>query len=373
MQTLIVTKHYPPEVNSKSIFLHNLAHHLSGDVVVLAPLLEKKAENAAEDEKLKRVNFQSFILPDQCKIYGELKRALKGSKPERIIAYPPLVVGEAVRKYAKKYRVPYWLLISAESFHEKALKEIKRLRVLCQEAEKVIVTSNSLKNKLKQVVEVLETKITIVYPAPNEMFFTKANPEAIATLRNQLALQGKKVMITVANMEEGKGYPHLIRLLPDVVKKVPNLVWLIVGDGPKKKLLVDLIVKNDLQNVARFLGTIPQNELPKYMQLADLFVLLTHKDQEVEEANKAVFLEAAATGLPVVAGQAPGVDEVVKNLETGLIVDAYQDMSVISAISDLLRESEYAKKMGEAGRQMVFNEFSWEKMAIILKQAKNLP
>ena len=106
------------------------------------------------------------------------------------------------------------------------------------------------------------------------MFFTKANPEAIATLRNQLALQGKKVMITVANMEEGKGYPHLIRLLPDVVKKVPNLVWLIVGDGPKKKLLVDLIVKNDLQNVARFLGTIPQNELPKYMQLADLFVLL---------------------------------------------------------------------------------------------------
>jgi len=114
------------------------------------------------------------------------------------------------------------------------------------------------------------------------------------------------------------------------------------------------------------LGTISQSELPKYLQLADLFVLLTHKDQEVEEANKAVFLEAAAAGLPVVAGQAPGVEEVVKNLETGLIVDAYQDMSVISAISDLLRESEYAKKMGEAGRAMVLNDFSWEKQINII-------
>ncbi len=353
MQNLIVTKHYPPEVSSKSIFLHNLAHHLTGETIVLAPLLKKKMENYVDDDKVKRINFQSFILPDQCKIYGGLKRILKGDKPERIIAYPPLVTGEAVRRYAKKNKVPYWLVISAESFHEKALKEIKKLRLLCLAAHKVIVTSNSLKNKLKQVVEVPEEKIVIIYPAPDEVFFTKVNLEEITLLRNQLALQGKKVMITVANMEDGKGYPHLIRLLPEVAKKVPNLVWLIAGDGPKKKLLVDSIVKNDLQNVARF--------LPKYLQLADLFVLLTHKDQEVEEANKAVFLEAAAAGLPVVAGQAPGVEEVVKNLETGLIVDAYQDMSVISAISDLLRESEYAKKMGEAGRAMVLSGFSWEK------------
>ena len=366
MQNLIVTKHYPPEVSSKSVFLHNLAHHLTGETIVLAPLLKKKMENVENDDKVKRINFQSFILPDQYKIYSGLKRILKGNKPERIIAYPPLVTGEAVRRYAKKNKAPYWLVISAESFHEKALKEIKKLRLLCLAADKVIVTSNSLKNKLKQVVEVPEEKIVIVYPAPDEVFFTKVNPEEITLLRNHLALQGKKVMITVANMEDGKGYPHLIRLLPEVAKKVPNLVWLIVGDGPKKKLLVDSIVKNDLQNVARFLGTISQSELPKYLQLADLFVLLTHKDQEVEEANKAVFLEAAAAGLPVVAGQAPGVEEVVKNLETGLIVDAYQDMSVISAISDLLRESEYAKKMGEAGRAMVLNDFSWEKQINII-------
>ena len=125
-----------------------------------------------------------------------------------------------------------------------------------------------------------------------------------------------------------------------------------------------MVEKNHLQNVVRFLGPVSNADLPRYYQLADLFVLLTHKDQEVEEANKAVFLEAAAAGLPVVAGQAPGVEEVVKNLETGLIVDAYQDMSVISAISDLLRESEYAKKMGEAGRAMVLSGFSWEKRLI---------
>jgi phosphatidyl-myo-inositol dimannoside synthase len=168
------------------------------------------------------------------------------------------------------------------------------------------------------------------------------------------------VIITVARMTEGKGYPHLIRLFPKILEKIPNLVWLIVGDGSKKDEIIKSIQKNYLQNVIRFIGRMPYVELPKYYQLADLFVLLTHSDESaVEEAWGTAFVEAAACGLPVVAGRGGGVEEAVQNTITGLVVDVYQDQSIISAVTELLRNKDYAKQMGQAGRERVIREFNW--------------
>ena len=122
----------------------------------------------------------------------------------------------------------------------------------------------------------------------------------------------------MARLVEGKGYPHLIRLLPEILNKIPNIVWLVIGDGPKKKAIMDLVQKYSLQNIVRYLGEVPYQNLPLYYQSADLFVLLTHKDEQSEEGWGTVFLEAGASGLPVVAGRVGGVEEVVANLQTGL-------------------------------------------------------
>lgn len=161
-------------------------------------------------------------------------------------------------------------------------------------------------------------------------------------------------------MSEGKGYPHLIRLLPKILEKVPNLVWLIIGDGPKKNEIITAIQKNYLQNVTRFIGFVPYAQLPKFYQVADLFVLLTHPDESGQEAWGTSFVEAAASAVPSVAGRSGGVEESVENLVTGLVVDVYQDQSIVSAITDMLSEPAYAKKMGEAGRERVLKEFTWE-------------
>ncbi|EKD43180.1 MAG: hypothetical protein ACD_72C00416G0001 [uncultured bacterium] len=162
-------------------------------------------------------------------------------------------------------------------------------------------------------------------------------------------------------MAEGKGFPHMVRMLSEIIVKVPNVVWLVIGDGPKSKEVFQMVQKNSLQNVVRFLGNIDPQEIYKYYHLADLFVLLTHKDEAHEEGWGTVFLEAAACGLPVVAGRVGGVEEAVLDGQTGVVVEVYQDQSVIPAIITMLNDSTTSKKMGDFGRERVKNNFRWEK------------
>jgi phosphatidylinositol alpha-1,6-mannosyltransferase len=98
-----------------------------------------------------------------------------------------------------------------------------------------------------------------------------------------------------------------------------------------------------------------------YYQLANVFVLLTHPDESAEEGWGTVFLEAAASGLPVVAGRAGGVEEAVEHLVNGLVVDVYQVPSVVASIVELLKNPDYAGKMGSAGKARVKAEFVWSK------------
>jgi phosphatidylinositol alpha-1,6-mannosyltransferase len=179
-------------------------------------------------------------------------------------------------------------------------------------------------------------------------------------LKDRLALRGKKVVVTVSRMVDGKGYPHIIRLLSAVCREVPNVVWFFIGDGPKKQTIVDLVQRYYLQNVVRFLGAIPNDELPQYYQVADLFVLLSHQDEEAEESWGSVFLEAAASGVPVIAGRVGGVEEAVDHLRTGIVVDVYQEKAVVSSIVSLLKNAAFAEELGRWGKERVEREFKWE-------------
>ena len=169
------------------------------------------------------------------------------------------------------------------------------------------------------------------------------------------------MILTIARMDEGKGYPHLIRILSKVLEKVPNLVWFIIGDGPKRELILKDIQKNFLQNVVRYIGMTPHAELKQFYYLADLFVLLTHPDEGREEGLGLVFLEAAAAGLPVIAGRSGGVEEAVLNGQTGIVVDIYHgDKIVADSIIELLKNEDFAKTLGMNARIRLEADFKWK-------------
>jgi phosphatidylinositol alpha-1,6-mannosyltransferase len=236
-----------------------------------------------------------------------------------------------------------------------------KIRKVCAEAERIVVNSKFLQHQFEINFEDLAHKTTVMYPCPDAIFLEPAPAAELKKLKSQLALEGKKVIITVARMSEGKGFPHLIRLLPKILEKVPNLVWLIIGDGPKKNEIITSIQKKLSAKCDSIYRPGSIRAATKFYQIADLFVLLTHPDETMQEAWGTSFVEAAASGIPSVAGRSGGVEEAVENMVTGLVVDLYQDQSIVSAIADLLKETEYAKKMGAAGKERVSKEFTWEK------------
>ena len=280
-------------------------------------------------------------------------------KIAKIYVHHALPAGYVAYLLKKFKKIPYTLFFHGTDLELGIKNKKNKLKKIIAAADKIVVNSNFLRDKFKAGFEDLGKEPVVIYPGADSVFFKVIPEMELKKLKSQLALEGKSVIITVARMAEGKGFPHLIRLLPKILEKAPNLVWLIVGDGPKKDFIVSAIQKNYLQNVVRFIGKVPYTELPKYYQISDLLVLLTHPDEAAEEAWGMAFVEAAACGLPVVAGRSGGVEEAVKNLSTGLIVDVYQDMSIISAVIELLRNKDYAKRMGEAGRERVMREFNW--------------
>lgn len=363
MKTLIITLEYPPQIGGVASYTYNLAKNISAeDVVVYAPKMKGDMEFDRKNKwKVARANpFFWFMWPRWIRMLWQVWSLVKKEKIRLIYAHHALPVGYIAYLLKKLKKIPYIVFFHGTDLELGIKNKKNKLKKICASAEKIVVNSNYLKNKFQSAFEDLKKEMAVVYPCPDEIFLQPISEVELKKLKSQLALEGKKVIITVARMTEGKGYPHLIRLLPKILEKVPNLVWLIIGDGSKKDEIIKSIQKNYLQNVVRFIGKLPYTELPKYYQLADLMVLLTHPDESsTEEAWGTAFVEAAASGLPVVAGRAGGVEEAVENMTTGLVVDVYQDMSIISAITELLRDKDSAKKMGQAGKERVIREFNW--------------
>ena len=364
MKTLIITLEYPPQIGGVASYTYNLAKNMpAADIVVYTA----KTDGGADFDKknpwkvVRGKPFSLFLWPRWVKMLTEIWSLVEKEKITKIYVHHALPAGYVAYLLKKLKKIPYVLFFHGTDLDLGIKNKKNKLKKICVAAEKIVVNSNFTKNKFQSAFEDLKKEVTVVHPCPNDIFLQPVPESEIKKIKSQLALEGKSVVITVARMIEGKGYPHFIRLLPKILEKVPNLVWLIIGDGPKKDEIIKSIQKNYLQNVTRFIGKISYVDLPKYYQLADLFVLLTHPDESSsEEAWGTAFVEASASGLPVVAGRVGGVEEAVLNMQTGLVVDVYQDQSIISAVSELLRNRDYAKQMGQAGRERVIREFNWQ-------------
>lgn len=365
MKTLIITLEYPPQIGGVASYTYNLAKNLpTGEVVVYAPQITGAAEwDKKNPWKIIRAKPYFFLFwPRWFRMLLTVWRIVKKENIKMIYVHHALPAGYIGYLLKKLKKIPYAIFFHGTDLVFGLKHKKNKLRKVCREADKIVVNSNYLKNQFTNNFEDLAEKVVVIHPCPDSIFFEKIPEAELKKIKSKLALEGKKVIITVARMSEGKGYPHLIRLLPKILEKVPNLVWLIIGDGPKKKEIIESIQKNYLQNVTRFIGQVPYTDLPKYYQASDALVLLTHQDESaMQEAWGTAFMEAAACGIPSIAGRAGGVEEAVQHLETGVIVDVYKDPGIIAAISDLMRETEYAKKMGQAGRERVMREFTWEK------------
>jgi phosphatidylinositol alpha-1,6-mannosyltransferase len=183
-------------------------------------------------------------------------------------------------------------------------------------------------------------------------------------VRELYGLGERPVVVCVSRFVERKGQDMLIRALPLVQRSVPEAAVLLVGDGPMRERLVRIASELGVAKDVVFVGAKPWAELPPFFAAGDLFCMPTRTRKaglEVEGLG-IVYLEASATGLPVVAGDSGGAPDAVLDGETGAVVDGTQPERVAEAVSQLLLDPETARTQGAAGRAWVESSWQWDQL-----------
>lgn len=186
-----------------------------------------------------------------------------------------------------------------------------------------------------------------------------------AVVRQRHALGSAPVVCCVSRLVARKGQDMLIRALPTVARTVPDVKLLIVGIGPYERSLRELARRTGVEDRVVFAGAAPYEELANYFRAGDVFAMPCRSRWfgfDIE-ALGAVFLQGAAVGRPVIAGDSGGAPEAVRHGETGLVVDPTRPEPLAEALLALLTDRARAAAMGRAGAEWMHREWTWAHMA----------
>lgn len=187
------------------------------------------------------------------------------------------------------------------------------------------------------------------------------DPVSRAELRSRYGLGQRPTIVCLSRLVPRKGQDMLIKALPEIRRRVDNAALVIVGGGPYADDLHKLAERIGVSAHVVFAGSVPSAELPGHYAMADVFAMpcRTRGSGLDVEGLGIVFLEASATGVPVVAGDSGGAPEAVKEGETGRVVDGRSVEEITDAVAGILADPALAARMGEAGRRWVETDWSW--------------
>jgi phosphatidylinositol alpha-1,6-mannosyltransferase len=236
-------------------------------------------------------------------------------------------------------------------------------RLTLQQANRVLANSQFTANLVQQV-GVNPDKIDIVHPGCDISRFRPLHPSP--DLRQKLlgTTDRGRIILTVGGLVARKGHDMVIRALPRLRQTVPDVIYLIVGDGPYRTHLETLAVALGVQDHVIFIGKVPGEYLPDIYALSDVFVMPSREQLNVcdVEGFGIVFLEANACGKPVVGGRSGGIPDAIIDGVTGLLVNPHDPEDIANALARLLTDGDLAVRIGRQGRLRVASDFNWARL-----------
>jgi len=162
-----------------------------------------------------------------------------------------------------------------------------------------------------------------------------------------------------------KGQDTLIRALPAIRRRVPDAALLLVGGGPYRSTLERLAREAGVAGDVVFTGSVPWPELPEHYRAGDVYAMpcRTRRRGLDVEGLGIVYLEASASGLPVIAGDSGGAPDAVRQEETGYVVRGADVDAVARQVSTVLADPGLAARLGAAGRAWVETDWRWDVQA----------
>lgn len=205
-------------------------------------------------------------------------------------------------------------------------------------------------------------KYKVVYSGMDLDAFFNAKPET--ALMAKLGIDGSTPVVgTVARLFELKGHDMILKAAPKIIKAIPNVKFMFVGDGILRQSLEEQIKDAGITDNFIFVGLVPPTEVCRYTALMNVMAHLS-----LREGLPRACVQALASRVPVVAYPLDGTPEVVLDGKTGILCPPKDADAVADAIIKLLKSPELCKKMGQLGQDNVRKLFDWHKMVDILEE-----
>jgi phosphatidylinositol alpha-1,6-mannosyltransferase len=179
------------------------------------------------------------------------------------------------------------------------------------------------------------------------------------------------VLLTVGRLVPRKGIDTVLHALPMLLEEFPDLRYRVVGDGPDRARLEQIAYNLGVTHAVEFMGHVSDQVLPEVYRMAHIFVMSAREEQETAsiEGFGIVYLEAAASGLPVVAGRSGGAVEAVQEGKTGFLVPPDDPEALTQVLRRLLSDPALRRRMGQTGRRWVEEEMNWDRAVIEILKA----
>jgi glycosyltransferase involved in cell wall biosynthesis len=250
------------------------------------------------------------------------------------------------------HRRPY-VVSTVHSSRIRSDEDRRHLRDLTPDMDQLIAVSKAIEHKLVDE-ERVAAPVRLIYNGVDLSRYDRQEP--CCTLPEEYGMEaGSQIVGVVARLEPEKGHPTLLEAWPQVLRAVPDVYLLIVGEGSRREALE--AQARELRVAHRVVFTGRRDDVPAVTAALDVAVLSSYR-----EAQGLSILEAMALSRPVVASDVGGIPEMITDGVTGLLVPPRDPDALASAITRLLRDHPYADTMGRAGHDMVHDRFCIELM-----------
>jgi len=360
-RTLLVTNDFPPRPGGIQQFVHNLAvRQPHGSIVVYA---SRWGEWAAFDEEQPFPVVRedtTVLLPTR----GVARRAAEIARDydcDRVwfgAAAPLGLLAGGLRERAGIRRA-----VALTHGHEVGWAALpgarSMLRRIARDVDVVTFLGEYFHTRLTRAIGDLTTLRQLAPGVDTHAFRPSVDGSAV---RREYGLRDRPVIVCVSRLVPRKGQDSLIRALPQVRQRIPDAALLLVGGGPYRSTLEVIAREEGVAEHVHFTGSVPWERLPAHYAAGDVFAMpcRTRRGGLDVEGLGIVYLEASATGLPVVAGDSGGAPDAVLDGETGYVVGGHDRDALVERLVELLADQTLAKRFGEAGRSWVESQWRWE-------------
>jgi glycosyltransferase involved in cell wall biosynthesis len=224
-------------------------------------------------------------------------------------------------------------------------------RFVLNRSDKLILVSYKQKEAVNSIYGGVSEKIIVLPNGFKTSLYYAMDKELC---RNRLKLPvDKKIIFNISNLIESKGHKYLLSAISEIISVSDNCMCYIAGRGYFEDTLNSQVVELQLQNYVKFLGWIPDEQVPIWMNACDIFVL-----PSLAEGNPIVMFEALGCGKPFVGTRVGGVPEVINSDEYGLLVEPADPVDLADKIMIALD-----RQWNQAAILEYAERFTWEKIA----------